>query len=273
MGILYLAFGEHWKSEARRSIASLRKVTDLAVAVVTDCQWQDEPRPNFFVIKPYTPGFASKPKLILDATPFDKTFFIDTDTIVVRDPSAIFGLLEHYDIGVRFGGPQLNELPNLTFHTQCNSGAILFKKNDAVRDVFRRWNEEYEKGLSNEYLSGDVRGLGDQRYLSIAIAKSIARPVHLAEYLNFALFETIVTYSPPVIIHGRLKHMEMLDSEINRKWDTSTDWHPRLWLPNIRGLLPAGIRRSDPLLALSLIIRRLWNIAIRECRHFFRIWR
>lgn len=269
-GIVYLAFGENWCSEARRSIASLRKVSDLPVAVITDIEWSGHPQPDEFVIRPPVHGFASKPTYILDATPFANTLFIDTDTIVVRDPSAVFGLLEHYDIGVRFGGPQLNEEPNLVFHTQCNSGVILFKNNDSVRVVFRLWKEEYAKGLARHPNQADERGLGDQRYLSIAIAKSKARPVHLAEYLNFALFETIVTYSPPVVLHGRLKDMEMLDTEISGSWNTRTDWHPRLWLPNIRGILPAGFRRADPVLALALVLRRVWNDMRRKTQRVFR---
>jgi hypothetical protein len=121
--------------------------------------------------------------------------------------------------------------------------------------------EEYDAAAANHIGSSKTSELGinDQRYLAIAIAKSSARPVHLAEYMNFALFETIVTYSPPIVYHGRIKWMELLHRSICDGWDTKRDYHVRLWLPNIRGILPAGVRRSDPVLAAALTGRRLYN--------------
>ena len=257
-GILYVAFGEQWREETRRSLTSLRKVSRLPACVVTDVPWDMDPKPDQFIVREHIPGFASKPKVLFEVTPFENTLFLDTDTIVTGDPSAAFGLLNHYDIGVRFDGPMLRVEPDLVFHTQCNSGVILFKHNEVVADVFRRWNEEYDEALKHR-TSTDTRGLGDQRYLAIAIAKSRARPVHLSEYLHFAVWDVMTTYSPPIVFHGRLKHMELFADEMNAKWDTKKDWHVRLWLPSIRGLLPAGVRRSDPLLALALILRRFWN--------------
>src|SRR5207248_6360197 len=102
--------------------------------------------------------------------------------------------------------------------------------------------------------------------LAIAIAKSRARPVHLAEYMNFALFETIVTYSPLVIVHGHQRHIDIIGAEINGRWKPEADWHARVWLSNIEGLLPPGIRRSDPLLAFALLLRRLANHVRRRLR-------
>ena len=258
-GVLFIAFGDRWCEEARRSIASIRRCSDLPVAVVTDQAWNEAPQPEHFIIRPALSGWAAKPSYMMEAAPYEKTLFLDTDTFVLRDPSPVFGLLDHYDIGVRFGGPQLNLEPGLVFHTQCNSGVVLFRKSQAVEQVKSIWQAEYERARGNAKISADTRGLGDQRYLAVAIALSNARPVHLGEYLNFALFETILTYSPPVIIHTRLKNGEAIGKDICKDWDPARDWHPRLWLPNIRGILPAGVRRSDPALALALLLRRAWN--------------
>jgi hypothetical protein len=256
-GVVYLAFGDRYHAEARQSLRSLRRVSKLPVAVVTDRPWSEEPQPDRFVIVERVEGFASKPRYV-SATPFEDTLFIDTDTVIAIDPEPLFGMLELYDIGVHFGGPQLNEAPYLELHTQCSSGVILFRRNERVDDVFRRWNEEFDRARAI-HTADDPRGLGDQRYLAIAIARSTARPVHLAAYCNFVVFDTTTTLSPPLIYHGRIPHMEQLHDEIGVPWDTARDWHPRLWLPNIRGVLPAGIRRSDPLLALSLVLRRIFN--------------
>jgi hypothetical protein len=266
IGVLYVAFGQRWCREARDSIASLRRVSRLRVAVITDTPWANEPQPDVFVLRQPDAGFAVKPTHIFAGSPFERTLFIDTDTRIVQDPAPAFGLLNHYDIGVRFGGPQLNEMPDLVFHTQCNSGVILFRKCEAVSEVARLWLDEYRKGLEQHTRHEDQRGLGDQRYLAIAIAKSRARPVHLAEYLNFALFETIITYSPVVIVHGHQRNLDAIGAQINRAWDAPTDWQARTWLSSIQGILPAGIRRSDPLLAFALLLRRLLNQLSRRAR-------
>lgn len=270
-GILYVAFGGQWIAEAKRSIRSLKRVSNLPVAVLTDSPWDEHPQPDQFLVQDNVAGFSSKPKYILDSSPFEYTLFLDTDTLLVSDPEPIFGLLKHYEIGVRFGGPKLNEAPNLEFHTQCNSGVILFKKCENVKQVAQLWQVEYERGLGETSNVADSRGLGDQRYLAIAIAKSKARPVHLEAFLNFTLFNTISTTSPPIVLHGRLKDMEIIAAEKAMRWDNRTDWNARIWVPTIRGFLPRGVRRSDPILALALVLRRGWNDLKRKlCRVFLK---
>ena len=257
-GVVYLAFGQQYQDEAKRSLRSLRKVSNVSTAVVTDRAWAEEPCPDHFVVRRSLPSFRSKPLYIYEGSPFERTLFLDTDTVLGQDIVPVFGLLGHYDIGVQFGGPQLNEGEGLTFHTQCNSGVILFRKCDEVRGVFSKWLELYDDAAAR-LSADDARGLGDQRYLALAIALSRARPVHLESYLNFHLINTVSTCSPPVVYHGRLPWMEVLADTINRSWDPETDWWSRTWLPNIAGFLPRGVRRSDPLLATALVLRRLYN--------------
>src|SRR4051812_12152884 len=120
-GVLYLTFGHKYQEEARRSLRSLREVSHVSTAVITDQVWDEDPRPDHFVIRDPLPSFRSKPSYVYEASPFGRTLFLDTDTIVGRDIAPAFGLLEHYDIGVRFGGAQMNEPGGLTFHSQCNS--------------------------------------------------------------------------------------------------------------------------------------------------------
>ena len=272
-GIIYLAFGANYHAEAKRSIASLRLVSpNLPITVITDSPWAGESQPDTFLVRAYTDGFASKPLYIGDS-PYERTLYLDTDTYIARDLTPVFGLLNFYDIGVRFGGAQLYEPDGLEYHLQCNSGVILFNNSERTKEVFERWRDEYERGRlgaesRNELL--ERRGLGDQRYLAIAIAKSQARPVHLAENLNFALFETLISYSPLAVLHGRLPAMAQIAREINAEWDESVDWRVRIWLPNIRGLLPSGLRHSDPILAIALVLRRLTNDFKRSMRALFR---
>lgn len=259
-GIVYVAFGDKYHHECRRSLTSVRKTSPaVRVAVITDREWEGAPQPDLFVIRPRVEGFRCKPLYIHEASPFERTLFLDTDTVIARDIEPVFGLLRHYDIGVRFGGPQLNEPDGLELHTQCSSGVIVFRKSAAVEALFADWLETYEAAVG-AHQSADRRGLNDQRYLAIAIARSAARPAHLAEYLNFGLFETIATPSPPVVYHSRKPFIEAVAAHVNGTWsDPVNDYQMRVWLPNLAGFLPNGIRRSDPLLALAILLRRAWN--------------
>ena len=136
-GVLYIAFGESFCEEARRSIASLKSVSPgLPVAVVTDKEWSQKPVPEQFVLRECLLGYRCKPAYMYEASPFRLTLFIDTDTLVARDIRRVFNLLGHYDVGVRFGGPELRE-PGLEFHTQCNSGVVLFREEPAVEEMSR----------------------------------------------------------------------------------------------------------------------------------------
>lgn len=250
-GVLYVAFGDRYQAEARRSIRSLRKVSNLPVAVVTDRIWDDSG--IVFVTRKPLPSLRSKPLHIYEASPFDRTLFVDTDTVFASDIAPVFGMLDHYDIGVRFGGAWLEDA-ELHFHTQCNSGVILFRKSDEVAALFRNWLAMYDNAAAIKPEPND------QRHLAGAIARSRARPAHLASYLNFTLFDTLATSNPPVIYHGRGEWIESLAAEINAEWDRKTDWQTRVWLPNIFGFLPRGIRHSDPLLAVALYLLRRRNL-------------
>ena len=170
-GIVYLAFGQKYQDEARRSLRSLRKISDVSTAVITDRAWTEDPRPDHFVVRKSLPSYRSKPLYVYEASPFERTLFLDTDTVLGRDIVPAFGLLEHYDIGVRFCGPQMNEGKELIFHTQCNSGVILFRRCDEVSDVFQKWLTFYDEAAARVSVD-DRRGLGDQRSLALAMAGS-----------------------------------------------------------------------------------------------------
>ena len=107
----------------------------------------------------------------------------------------------------------------------CSRKMIAFKS----YSLYGRMNtKDIERWYNTETPLCKARGVNDQRSLSIAVAKSSVRPVHLAEYLNYALFTSIITYSPPVVYHGRFPEMEKLDSVISSNWDNAQDYAPRL---------------------------------------------
>lgn len=270
-GVLYIAFGEKWRKETIKSIKSLKKVSpNIKVAVVTDSVWDDAPLPDEFIVREELEnkgGITRSKTAYMRESPFEETLFLDTDTIVSEDISEIFGLLQYYDFGVYFRGPILREEKGLYFHPQCNSGVILFKMNQKVVELFDIWESHYEKtrleALKNKTISDD-HGIRDQRQLAIAIAKSSVRVVSLDVSMNFHIIDNILTYSPPKIYHGRIENMDLLHNEVTCDWNIDKDWQGRLWIPSIQGFFPRGIRQSNPLLALALVLMRYFNIKKRR---------
>jgi hypothetical protein len=269
-GVVYIAFGATYRNEAKAALASLlRNSPGLSTAVITDEPWKEMPQPGLFVQRPPETSLRCKPLYLFEASPFDHTLFLDTDTFVARPLHLVFGLLRHYDLGVLFEGPRLGKPPGLEYHSQANTGVILFKRNDAVREMVRGWLEEYDRTLqaAKPVLSGT--GMNDQESFCVALARSRVRSVHLPEFMNFVLWHVSKTYNPPVIFHGRFRHREVLDDEISRGWeDDVEDRRVRTWLPHIEGVLPgAGVGRRDPLLRVAITFRRWLNRSARAWRH------
>lgn len=224
----------------------------MPIAVIGDEEF-DGDRPDIFIKRPPVLNTGCKPAYMMES-PFQSTLYLDTDTVVARDITDLFGLLEWYDFGVSFVGPQLNGSDGLRFHSWPSSGVMLFLNNNRVDTMFAIWHAEFKRQQRLNKKGNDERALAE------ALAKSSVRYTALAEYCNFALFQTIVTYSPPLIYHGRFPEMEKLDSIICANWNVEKDHAPRLWLQNIRGILPNGVRRSDPLLGIALLLRRTLNL-------------
>ena len=268
-GVLYIVFGTPYEAEAKRSMESLRRVCPtIRIAVITDTEWKTEPQPDLFILREKEASYGLKLKYAYDS-PFDRTLCLDSDTIIARDILPIFGLLDYYDVGFHFGGRSLNEPNGLEFQMRAATSVFLFTKNQRVSEFFELWSTTYHLQKVCLTASGytfDERGLDDTRSCAIAVAKSEVRPFQLGSFLYFNLDTISTTCSAPIIYHGRIPLIETIDKEITGGWDSARDWFPRLWLPNIRGLFPRGIRRSDPLLATALILRRIYNSAKRHLK-------
>lgn len=102
-------------------------------------------------------------------TPFDETLFVDTDTLMLRDPSPMFRLLENRKMPIYMssgaGSKTLEEMLRHGFYTSkvygpyrkvlqdlpgdwlhYNSGVILFRRSAAeCHDFFAKWRDTLEK--------------------------------------------------------------------------------------------------------------------------------
>ncbi len=270
-GIVYIAFGETYRAEASRSIASVRRHSPgLPAAVIGDVAFEGEPQPDFFVQRPLNLTYGSKMEYLFEGTPFDRTLFLDTDTVLARDVTPIFDLLDGYEFGLRFSGPECDEGLAPRFHPYAHSAALLFSRTPGAREIFAEWKRSYDEALAI-YRGGSPHGPSGDRLLAPVIAKSAARVVSLPSHVLWNAVEPEVLFSPPVICHGRLPRSEQHAAVLDAVWRGRKACEPlqRVWLPNIRGLLPSGLRRSDPFLAVSLVLQRMvnaWRVRKRGAR-------
>lgn len=174
VGILYMCWGERAAMEVRKSMASLRNVgLKIPFCVVGDTpirgaqfvEWKF-PSPFDASCRQNFQFRAGRVKPFLaELTPFDRTLYIDADTEYMSDITAGFRMLGEYDmavteellsigqlynkqnagweINIRERDVTIQELggdPNRKF---WNSGVIFFRKNEAVKAVFREWSTQW----------------------------------------------------------------------------------------------------------------------------------
>ena len=146
---------------ALNSIISLRKHNpDIIVCVITNVS---EFPPSLTslgkIIWRYVPVSNQSNRNIktrlIDYTEFNRSLYLDCDTLVNRDIFSGFFLLDYFDVAVRphptrkyndykgqytiFGNTQrLSELPH------WNSAVIFFKAGDNTQRFFSKWNSSYE---------------------------------------------------------------------------------------------------------------------------------
>jgi hypothetical protein len=180
-GIMYMAFGEQAKGAVSKSIASIKRLNlHIPIVLVGDVQINDIPQITWSGIQPRDKdgdlGFLAgrvKPHLY-HLSPFQKTLYLDADTLVKKDIVAGFDFLDDADICVSyhvkpngdiwyvdeiFSDPLLSPpiSPNSVKEREItqrmigdqrmpfiNSGVIFFRTANNVQHFFETWYEEWQ---------------------------------------------------------------------------------------------------------------------------------
>ena len=89
-GVLYIAFGKVFVKECLFSIQSLKRYNpDIPIALFTDCEVNDSSIDILKIIKPK--HLRSKVDFV-SQSPFEKTLYLDSDTVIVHDISDMFDI-------------------------------------------------------------------------------------------------------------------------------------------------------------------------------------
>jgi len=158
-GVLYVAYGEKARAQAQESMRSLRKFSDLPVAVISDEAL--EGADHMILHGEVDRGARAQKTRMYSLSPFKETLFLDADTELVSDPAFGFELLGYVDVVMgQDSSRKLSDVkwPHLDQHElqktreeigvdvlYFNSGAIFFRRNEGTRRMFQAWSREWER--------------------------------------------------------------------------------------------------------------------------------
>lgn len=205
-GILYVATGPRYVEEAERSLESVRcHMPGVSAVLWTDCPsgLQESLFQDINSISNPTRSFFDKIDPLC-STPFDKTIFLDTDTIVVADISDLFQLLDRTQLAFAHGPVRaspsfvIDDVPKS--FSEPNTGVMAYRSDREVKSFFRAWAREYVKQL--EMPSPPAH---DQpAFRRVLFQSSLSYTVLPSEYNLRTIFPMFIGgNSEPKVLHGR----------------------------------------------------------------------
>ena len=179
-GYLYIAFGEAFTKEALMSIKSLKRFNNEPVALFTDLDQTKEFDGLVDLYAKINPRHIRAKVDFIDQSPFKKTIYLDSDTLIVRNISDMFDVLDRFDVAVtndyarkrtKYSNivPEYAEIP-YSF-SEVNGGIMAYNNSLATNTFLAMWKEYFYKYY--EQTNG-----WDQVSLRISLWRSNARIHH-----------------------------------------------------------------------------------------------
>jgi hypothetical protein len=172
-GVIYLAIGQRCFREAQLSAVTLiRHNSDQQVTIFSDQPEGEVPVEYSFISANRSPF-----KLKIEAmkrSPYARTVFLDSDTIVCGSLRRLFETLQSVDFGICQGSAFHYEsgqliLDNYHNSDQLNTGVIAFRNVAAVRAVLGVWSEAMARRPDNEIGIGHF---ADQYHFNVFVKSS-----------------------------------------------------------------------------------------------------
>ena len=153
-GFLYIAFGESFTRESLMSIKSLKRYNDEPVALYTD----QEPTPDFEglvdVYGKIEPQHIRAKVDFVGMTPFKKTVYLDSDTLIKRNISDMFDVLDRFDVGLvhdyarkrlKYSKliPEYERIPYA--FSEFNGGLMAYNASNETREFLDKWKSYFYK--------------------------------------------------------------------------------------------------------------------------------
>lgn len=208
-GILYIATGRKYIKEALYSAKSCKKTNKYPIALITDKNHEIIEKDVFDIIIIKEAVYNYRDKLLLKYTPFEKTIFIDTDTLVIDKLNDLFRLLDFREFAIH----QADEGYEFEMSDVCNAmpefntGVIAYKNTPAVQQLFKDWCNSFD-------LIPEIKT--DQYHLRKTLYESNIRFAIFSSAYNFIVYYPNYVIQHVKILHGRpFSLLEEVATKIN----------------------------------------------------------
>lgn len=213
-GVIYVATGRRHLDEMIQSAQSLRDhMPGLPVVLFTD--QSDIPSRVFDEIRMLeNPRHSFVDKIApLCESPFEKTLFLDTDTLLCAPVNDLFELLDRFDLAVTHA-PFRHDRPfsTPTCFAELNTGVMVYRNTPSVREMFQRWLKLYAREVEE---TGKLDS--DQPAFRAAVYQSpeVSLYVLPSEYNLRTVMPAAVGRGVVRILHGRATDMHAVATKVN----------------------------------------------------------
>ncbi|MGF1482017.1 MAG: hypothetical protein ACFB4I_21470 [Cyanophyceae cyanobacterium] len=206
-GILYVATGERYCAEANLSASSVRNVMpDIPITIHTDSTNHLDIRLFDHIENLDQPTYSFFDKITpLCHSPYQKTLFLDTDTLVLESVYELFNVLEKFELTYCHApdrgadNPKLLSVCPIAF-VEPNTGVMSYRNTDRIANLFKNWSTYYQSLLAE--IPRRVRH--DQPALRKVLYDSDIRFLVLPPEYNLRTPKPIFKGRMPAkILHGR----------------------------------------------------------------------
>ncbi len=248
-GVIYVARGAEYLDLARASAESLRAVEPgISIDVFTD---QPDRGGLFDRILPI-PDSGTRDKIAcMRVSRFDRTLFLDCDTLVVQSLGDLWNLLDRFDLALCHDVRRTSALIRQGWRIdtpyafpQMNSGVMLYRKTPAMQTFLGDW--------ADAYVQADTAR--DQVTLRDLLWSSDLRFYVLPPEFNLRRITELDAWEPldarPTIIHSHrlLQHLRGMEGRVRSLADLLTlERHALATEWAAHGLPPRAAEGEDPL--------------------------
>jgi hypothetical protein len=265
-GVVYSCAGERYASEALRSARSSLRHNDVPhlLFVSSDAAGEAEAaaeaEAGLFVTRFEPSDNAYVDKVAnMRRSPFTRTIYLDTDTIVVDEILHLLLLLDHFELAVAHDpsrrGAADPQLP--VAFCEFNTGVIAWRASEQIEAFMNSWQSTYSAWLRDEPFAGAAQasarrrarrprgaatswgGAADQPAFRRCAWDHDVRLFVLAPEYNLRLGTPATVVDRVRVIHGRHPDVERLAAQINARTG------PRSWPPplSLRARIARGATR------------------------------
>jgi len=275
MGAFYIATGRRYIDEACRSAASLKTwMPHLPITLFCDEMVQ---APHFELVVPIArPQHRLIDKVMhMNASTYERSLFLDTDTYLCDDVSELFTLLDKFDIAVAHNPYRalylVDGVPDS--YPEFNNGVIVFKQSPRMRRFLAEWLALYERDLKKEIRWSNPAGgtwfhgdLATQPTFREALYQSDLRVATLTPEYNCRFYRPGFVHRKVKILHGRHPDLQAVAVAIN------ADTGQRVFVKRLGRVkvivYPERARLIDKV-KRSLWDRGVWRTAVSAARRVF----